>query len=73
MHTNGVSITPHFGYQWYKYQGAASDGCLKRQIHLGWIIWSCQLLWKHRNKYEDYLTSYNPQSTQHIRQSEGNV
>lgn len=47
MHNNGVSITPHFGFQWYKYQGVTSKGCLKGQIHLGWIMWSCQLLWKY--------------------------
>ena len=44
-HKNGVSITPHFGYQWYRYTSEVGD--MKAQIHLGWIMWSCQLIWKH--------------------------
>ena len=47
MHNNGVSITPHLGYQWHTYQGETSRGCVKAQIHLGWIMWSCQLRWGH--------------------------
>ena len=47
MHNNGVSITPHLGFQWHKYQGATSKGCVKAQIHFGWIMGSCQLVWKH--------------------------
>lgn len=47
QHNNGISITPHLGFQWYKYQGKTSKGCLKAQIHLGWIMWSCQLIWKY--------------------------
>ena len=47
-HNNGaVSITPHLGYQWYKYEGVTSKGCLKRQIHFGWIVWSGQALWRY--------------------------
>jgi len=50
-HNNGaVSITPHLGYQWYKYEGVTSKGCLKRQIHFGWIVWSGQALWKYKCK-----------------------
>lgn len=45
QHNNGVSITPHFGYQWYKH--TSKEGDMKAQIHLGWIMWSCQLMWKH--------------------------
>lgn len=50
QHNNGVSITPHLGYQWFKFDGYKTEGrkgYTKAQIHLGWIMWSCQLRWEH--------------------------
>lgn len=50
QHTSGISITPEISYQWYKYHGKSSEGCLKRQIRIGWFIWSIQFLWDHPKK-----------------------
>lgn len=57
-HTSGVSITPHFSINYSKYQGKTSEGCVKWNVQLGWLIWTCQLLWKHKPRPEPEFVLY---------------
>lgn len=47
-YNTGISILPHLGIQWHKYQGSTSKGCLKFQINFGWIIFGAGIIWNHK-------------------------